>query len=173
MNWNIATSCVIICSSTLIGIEIAKKYVRRTNELRELQGALSRLETEILYYTTTLPEAMCAIGETIKGTTGRLFADTGRKLKNKSNITVSEAWNESLSQLNDNFYLNEEELAILRRFGDQLGSSDKESQAKYIRLTLLQLQQQETKAQEARNRYERMYKSLGLLGGIAIAIILL
>ncbi|MBE3101119.1 MAG: stage III sporulation protein AB [Firmicutes bacterium] len=169
----VITSCIIVSSSTLIGLELAKQYVLRTRVLRELQGALSRLETEILHYSTRLPEAMYNIGDSIKGETGKLFKCTSDLLTSKKNIMVSEAWRSSLNQLKGRLFLQSEEFDILYRFGDQLGSSDKDGQVKYIRLTLSQLHLQELKAQETRDKYERMYKSLGLLSGIAIAIMLL
>jgi stage III sporulation protein AB len=169
----IANSCVIIVFSTLIGFEAAKRYVMRTKELSALQGALSRLETEILHYSSRLSEAMIRIGNSIKGGTGKLFRQSGQFLAEKRNMTVAEAWSSSLMQLKDELFLQEEDLEILKRFGEQLGSSDKEGQVKYLKLTQMQLYEEEKKAREAREKYERMYKSLGLLGGIALAVILL
>jgi stage III sporulation protein AB len=169
----IVNSCIIVIFSTLIGFEAAKRYVMRTKELSALQGALSRLETEILHYSSRLPEAMIRIGDSIKGGTGKLFHQAGQVLAEKKNLTVPEAWHSSLEQLKDQLFLQEEDLEILKRFGEQLGSSDKEGQVKYIKLTQMQLHEEEMKARTIREKYERMYKSLGLLGGIALAVILL
>ena len=168
----IVNSCVIVLFSTLIGFEAARRYVMRTKELSALQGALSRLETEILHYSSLLPEAMLRIGDSIGGGTGKVFSRTGNLLAGKKNLTVSEAWNSSLNCLKTESFFQREDLEILQRFGEQLGSSDKDGQVKYIRLTLMQLHEEEIKARAIREKYERMYKSLGLLGGIALAIIL-
>ncbi|HZK34966.1 MAG TPA: stage III sporulation protein AB [Bacillota bacterium] len=173
MFFDLLTSGIIIVSSTLIGCELAKKHVYRDKQLRELQGALSRLETEIIHYSTRLPEALTIIGDSIKGEVGELFKYTGGLLDQRNSITISKAWRKALISLKGNLHLNKDELDILYRFGDQLGSSDKEGQAKYIKLTLKQLYQQELNARETREKYERMYKSLGLLGGIAIAVLLI
>jgi stage III sporulation protein AB len=91
----------------------------------------------------------------------------------RSGLTVSDAWSSSIEQLKEVLSLQREDLDILQRFGDQLGSSDKEGQIKFIKLTLMQLHEEESKARELREKYERMYHSLGLLAGIALAIILL
>ncbi|HHY81454.1 MAG TPA: stage III sporulation protein AB [Clostridiales bacterium] len=165
-------SSVIIVFSTLIGLEMAKRYVARTKELSAMQGALSRLETEIVHYASRLPEALNMIGQSIGGGTGKLFCLTAKSLNDKK-CTVSEAWRSSLDNLKDELHLQQEDLDILRRFGDQLGSSDREGQVKFIQLTLMQLREEEKKARAAREKYEKMYRSLGLLGGIALAIILL
>ena len=89
-------SCVIVLTSTLIGFEAAKRYVMRTRELRAFQSALSRLETEILHYSSLLPEAMLQIGGSIGGGTGKVFIRTGKLLAGKKNYSVSEAWSSSL-----------------------------------------------------------------------------
>lgn len=173
MYLKLVTSSIIIGCSTFIGFEFAKKHVLRTRQLRELQGALSRLESEILHYMTPLPEALVRIGTTMDGVIGDLFCSTGQMLSEKRNMITSQAWRNTLDRLKDQLSLNEEEYDILYRFGDQLGGSYGQGQSKYIGLTLTQLYQQEIKAQECRQKYERMYKSLGLLGGIALAVLLL
>jgi len=169
----IINSAVIILCSTFIGIELSKRYVMRTRELSAMQGALSRLETEIVHYASRLPEAMKLIGESIGGATGKLFCQTAKTLAGRKGCTVAEAWRLSLKEMKDELYFQQEELDILYRFGDQLGSSDREGQVKFIQLTLMQLREEEKKARAVREKYEKMYRSLGLLGGIALAIILL
>ena len=116
---------------------------------------------------------MISIGESIGNETGGIFKNTGELLCNKKKYTVSEAWKYSIELNKDNLCLDKEDIDVLYRFGDQLGTSDKDGQARYIRLTLVQLQQQEGKATELRNKYERMHKSLGILSGIGIALMLL
>ncbi|MGI6537393.1 MAG: hypothetical protein ACOX22_03480 [Caldicoprobacterales bacterium] len=168
----ILNSFVIVIASTLLGRELANKYVNRVNELSALQVALSRLETEIEHYASRLPEAMIRIGNSIGGTAGKLFYIAGQSLTEKSS-TLSEVWNTSLDLMKPEWSLRQEDSKILRRFGDQLGNSDREGQIRFIRLTLAQLHDEEVKARAAREKYDKMYRSLGLLGGIALAIILL
>jgi len=169
----IMTSLAIVGSSAMIGISLANRYVQRTNELRELQGALSRLEAEISHYSTRLPEALKNIGTTAGGETGRLFLMTAENLSGADACSVEEAWKQSLEEGKKRMSLAAEEYDILMRFGAQLGCTDKEGQKKYITLTLSQLKLQEAKAFEQRYKYERMYRSLGILGGLALAILLI
>lgn len=169
----IINSCIIILFSTLIGLERAKIYVERTKQLAALQGALSRLETEILHYASNLPDALIRIGKSVKGGVGKLFYLTGQTLAEKSKFSVAEAWCSTLEQIKSDLYLQQEDIDILQRFGEQLGSSDKEGQSRFIRLTLMQLREEEKKARVIREKYDKMYKSLGLLGGIVLVILLL
>ncbi len=169
----IINSCIIILFSTFIGLELSKRYVARARELSVLQSAILRLETEILYYASNLPEALIRIGKSIRGNTGKLFLLTGQTLLDKKEFTVAEAWSSTLEHLKTDLCLQQEDMDILQRFADQLGSSDKEGQARFIKLTLSQLHEEEKKARAIREKYSKMYRSLGLLGGIALAILLL
>ncbi|MFY9505670.1 MAG: stage III sporulation protein SpoIIIAB [Caldicoprobacterales bacterium] len=173
MYFDLLISLVIITSSTLIGCEFAKAYRYRDKQLRQLQGALSRLEAEIIHYSTRLSDALQSVGESIEGEIGDLFILVSKLLDKRGNITVGSAWRMALKDLKDRLYLKKDELDILYRFGDQLGISDRNGQAKYIKLTLDQLYHQELDARETRKKYEKMYKSLGLLGGIGIAVLLI
>jgi stage III sporulation protein AB len=166
-------AAAIVGISSLIGMEMAKGYVLRTRELQEIIGVLTRLDTEIHHYATRLPEALQRSGCITSGPVGRLFDRTSELLVGQMLSGVREAWRTALSEAGAALHLDQEDLEILARLGDQLGSSDREGQRRYIHLTLQQLAVQEEKAQALRQKYERMYKSLGVLGGLALAILLL
>ncbi len=172
MMLKLITGIVIVGCSTFIGIEMAKGYVLRTKEIRDLVAGLSRLDTEISQYATRLPEAFARIGETVHGEIGLLFTDAAGMLTSKDFYTAAEAWRQALKQHKQGLHLDGEEYDILYRLGDQLGNSHAEGQRQYIRLTLNQLSAQEEKAIAMRAKYERMYKSLGVLGGLTLAILL-
>lgn len=169
----IINSGIIILLSTIIGFKLAKRYTVRIQELSAMQGALSRLETEIQHYTSSLPEALLEIGKSVGGGTGNLFILTGQTLIEKKEYTVSEAWSLCLEKVKPELCFEQEDFYILRRFGSQLGKSDKEGQVRFIRLTMLQLQEEEKKARVIREKNDKMYRSLGLLGGLALTILLL
>jgi stage III sporulation protein AB len=68
--------------------------------------------------------------------------------------------------------LNKEDEQVLLSFGRSLGNTDLDGQIRNIRLTLGQLAMQERKAEENRKKNESMYRSLGILGGMAVVIVL-
>ena len=68
--------------------------------------------------------------------------------------------------------LGEEESAILASLGDVLGRSDLESQLLAIALVRDQLEQRISGAREKARTQGSLYRSMGLLGGVAAAIIL-
>mgnify|MGYP000394787936 CR=1 FL=1 len=169
----IISSAAIIASATALGVQYASRYGLRAKEIRAFQSALVQLESEILYYDTLLPDALMEIGALTEGEVGKFFTEAGRRLKSKRGQTIDDAWRKALDHSRQNLNLTQEDYELILDFGGQLGLSDKEGLRKYFQLIQSRLKNQEAKAEEERNRYEKMAKSLGLLGGLAIAIILL
>lgn len=168
----VALNLVIICCSTILGNQIANGYIHRVRELRTFQMCIAKLETEIIYYSTFLPEALENVGKTTAGGIGQLLCDVASNLKNKKGVNIEAAWQLALDENKTNFKMTYEDYEVISRFCCQLGTADKTTQKQLFELTQLQLYKQEKKAEEDRDRYEKMYRSLGFLAGVTIVIIL-
>lgn len=83
----------------------------------------------------------------------------------------STAWRKSLER--EERSLGREESALLASLGDVLGRTDLESQLAAISLTGGQLEQRVGAGREKMRRQESLYRSMGMLGGAAAAIILI
>src|SRR5690554_4846049 len=119
MYFDLLISLVIITSSTLIGCEFAKAYRYRDKQLRQLQGALSRLEAEIIHYSTRLSDALQCVGESIEGEIGDLFILVSKLLDKRGNITVGSAWRMALKDLKDRLRSEERRVGKECRYGCQ------------------------------------------------------
>lgn len=166
-------SLMIICASSLLGFIFAGDCARRPGELRTLQGLLQMFETEINYMSNILTEAFHNISNTSSSKVSVFFSSTVKNLLEDSSLNASEAWEKAVNENISLTALNSEDKSILLSFGKMLGNSDVEGQLKNIRLTLSQLKLQEEKAEAGRKKNESMFKSLGVLGGVAIVIILI
>src|SRR5699024_1241512 len=81
-------------------------------------------------------------------------------------------WEEELLWLMKNSALKASEQEILKQFGQQLGQHTLNEQQKHTKLTLHYLQRQLEEAEEQKSRYETMMKSLGVLIGLFIVVLL-
>jgi len=163
---------IVVISSSFLGYVLSRDCSRRPQELREMQSLLYMLENEISYLSNLLSDAFEKIYKSSKYEVGEFFRCTVQKLENSS-INASQAWEAAVKENIKKTSLNKEDESILISFGKILGSSDMEGQIKNIELTLKQLKLQENKAEQTKTKNESMYRKLGVLGGIAIVIILL
>ena len=166
-------SLLIICSSGLAGLRASSAYSLRTRQLRVLQEALQLLDTEIMYGATLLPAALNKVAATAGNAVGAVFREAGAILSAKSGFTAGEAWNLALERNIGRTALTRDDQAILRSFGEALGSSDRAEQHKHIALTAFHLRQEEEKAEGDRQKNERIWKYGGFLVGISIVLLLL
>jgi stage III sporulation protein AB len=166
-------SIIVLLSSGFLGYVLSSDCEKRPQQLRELQVLLQMFENRINYLSDVLTEAFEKVYRSTSNEVGIFFRCTVLKLKQDRNITASVAWEEAVKENIKKTALNMEDEEILISFGKILGSSDLEGQIKNIKLTLNQLKIQEQKAEEHKNKNESMYKSLGILGGIAIVIVLI
>ena len=67
----------------------------------------------------------------------------------------------------------EKGLAIIGELASTLGTTDMEDQQKVLRLAQKKLSLLTAEAREDRKKYEKLYRSLGVLGGLAAILVIL
>jgi stage III sporulation protein AB len=172
MLFKIAGSIIVILSCSFLGYILSRDCSKRPQQLRELQGLLQMFENQITYLSDVLAEVFDRIGR-VGSETCIFFRKAAELLKEGSATNAYAAWEQSVGSCIRMTALNREDEEILLAFGRSLGNTDIEGQIKNIRLTLTQLGIQEKKAEESRKKNESMYRNLGILGGLAVVIILL
>lgn len=163
---------LVILSCSMIGFLIAGQYQLRPKILRNLQTAISMLETEINYGHSPLPEALKNIAKKCDKGISELFLNTVKYISERSGLTAGEAWEEALEDFFPNSNLSRADMEILSAFGKYLGATDIQDQIKNIKLTLIHLRQQEVAALEERQKNEKLWRYLGVLSGIMVFLLL-
>lgn len=165
-------SISVLGASSFLGYMLARDYIKRPQQLREIQSMLQILENEIAFISNMLKDALYKAGTGTKSPVGFFFREASVILAG-GYTDASDAWTRAVTENIDKTSLNQEDAEILLSFGKMLGSSDYEGQIRNIRLISSQLHIQEQKAEELRKKNESMYRNLGVLGGLAIVIILI
>ncbi|MDD4729960.1 MAG: stage III sporulation protein SpoIIIAB [Dysgonamonadaceae bacterium] len=163
---------MVVVSSSMIGFIVAGNYRHRPKVLRDLQVALSMLESEINYGHSPLPDALKSVSKKCEKNVAALFTIAATNVLSREGLTAGEAWEKSLKEFYSNSYIANNDYEILIAFGKYLGSTDKEDQIKNIRLTLNNLRQQEMASIEEKQKNEKLWKYLGVLSGLMIFLLL-
>lgn len=159
---------MVLAAAGGFGYMVAESYARRPRELRQLIGSLQLLETEINYAATPLGEAMPRLASASGPPLDALFRRCRELLLEGGGITAGEAWRRSLEEVYERTSLQERDREILLSLGFSLGASDRADQLKHLRLAMSQLAVEEERAREEAARNVRMFRYLGLLGGLAL-----
>lgn len=159
---------LIFLSSTYIGILISSKYKNRVNELKEFKSALNIMDTKIRYTYEPIGDICLEISQINDTNIGKLFKEVSKLLKSN---TITEAWNIAIDTYGNNF--SKEDKNIIKSLGKMLGKTDVNGQVSQIEQLHEFLYSQIEKAEIDRQKNEKLYKSLGMVIGIGIIIILI
>ncbi len=169
----LAGAVLVLLAGTLIGYVQAARLASRPKQIRQLIHALQRLETEIGYGQTPLPEALARLSGAVQPPLAGLFAEIAKRLDEPNGPTVKQIWEQVLAGGWSATDMKAPEREALSRLGSTLGSSERNDQLKHVRLAMHQLQAEEASARDEQQRFEKMSRSLGALGAALVVIVLL
>ena len=159
-------------ASTALGLYLASLGAFRRQDLMEFKKALLILKSEIEYIAAPLPEAMANIAARTAQPLARLFADFAQNLKqNEDGETAYRLWLSSINAHKKEAFLKEEDWEIIGNFGKTLGYLDKQMQIDSINFTIDYIDSQAAELQESNEKNQRMYQSLGIIGGILLLVV--
>jgi stage III sporulation protein AB len=163
---------MIISASVAGGFLKSQQCTRRPHQLRSLQSMFLLFENEILYSANVLSDSFERICMYSKGAETIFFKKMLEILRHDHAIGAPAAWEMSVNESYLKTALNAEDVAVLQIFGKMLGMTDLDSQVKHARLVSVQLGAQALKADETVKKNASMYRNLGILCGLAAAIVL-
>lgn len=168
----LAGALCIIFAATMLGFYQALQLSARPRQIRQSLQALQRLETEILYGFTPLSEALSTVAHSLNGPVSALFARAAEGLAGREAGTVQESWEAAVEEIWPRTAMKRTEREAVLQLGAVLGKSDRTDQAKHLRLAVNVLAAEEAEAAEDNRRYGKMWRSLGLLFGVLIVILM-
>lgn len=162
------TLILILSSTTYIGILISKKYLNRVKDLKEMKNALNMFSTKIKFTYEPIPQTFKEISQKTKTNISNIFKIAYEKMKTGN---AGKAWEEALEEANTN--MTKEDIEVLKNLSNLLGKVDIEGQVNEVELVENFLDTQIELAEEEKQKYVKMYKTLGITIGLAVVIILI
>jgi len=158
----------IVVASTFLGILFSKKYSNREKELKEMKNALNIFKAKIKFTYEPIPNIFLEISNKIDGNVGKIFERASNRMKEEN---AGDAWVKAYDDVPSN--LIEEDIVILKNLGRLLGQTDIEGQLSQIEVVTQFLDDQLENAKQEKIKNEKMYRTLGIVGGLTISIILI
>lgn len=162
---------IIICL-TWLGHEYAVRLANRPRYLRMFKHALQILEAEIVYSQATVKEALFHIARQTELPINQLFERIADDIQ-PDQEELFPIWQTHLTAFARAQSLTEQDVEVLKQFGRTLGQHDIIQQQKYIRLTIQHLERNLDEANQLKQRYGNMSRSIGFLVGVFIVLLLL
>lgn len=148
------------------------KDKKRRLLLGNLQKLFVMLHSEIQFRNLTITEAFFQISRRIDPQLAAFLTEIGEEWKQKRGESVGDIWKACVRRHFSESYLKKEDLAWLEEIGEGLGSFDRTEQVRHIELLLKYLEDELTACEGTVRESEKLYKTMGLLGGIFIIVLL-
>lgn len=158
----------IFSLSTGIGILISKMYENRVKELRQFKNILNIIKTKIKFTYEPLAEIFNQISQEKSSKIEEIFENMTYKLAFEN---IKYSWMDAIQEAD--ISITQEDKDTLKELGKVLGQTDADSQVNEIEVTESFLNMQIEKAEEARKKNQKMYKTLGVVVGLVFVIILI
>ncbi len=156
----------IIIISSYIGILKSKTYENRVIELNQFQNALVMFKSKIEFTYEPLKNIFEDISKVIYSKEDNIFKKTIQKEEN-----IYDAWSNAIDE--SKTFMTSEDKEIIRMMGKLLGKTDIKGQVNEILLTESLIKKQIEKAEYEKNKNVKLYKTMGIVLGIGICIILI
>ena len=161
---------LIIFISTIIGILYSKKYVNRVKDLEEIKKGLYIFKSKIEFTYEPIPEVFKDLKKDLNSNIGNIFLTSSNNM-NKYDASLS--WEKALEEEKAHTSFEKRDIDIILGLSKMLGCTDLEGQINNIDLVCSLLDNQIDEAIILKKKNEKLYKTLGLSMGLAIAIILI
>jgi stage III sporulation protein AB len=165
-------SAMVIGAGAGLGFGLARRYSERPRQLGQLIGCLTALGSYVSYAALPLAEALARSAGGLKSPVGDFLRQVAANLAGRNCLSPREAVETALSAMNGELAWERPERETLLLLGANLGATGREEQQKYLAMVLEELRRIENDALRIRDQNVKMYRYLGVCGGLAITILL-
>ncbi|MCD8084208.1 MAG: stage III sporulation protein AB [Clostridiales bacterium] len=171
MRWSGAL--LVVAGATGFGSWMAGRYRRRLGELEQLRQMIYLLKGQIVYAQAPLSEALEAVGERTDGPLAELFSRVAQRIYDQKGESFDQIWQEETKRLDGrDCALAGADRKSLASLGRHLGFLDRDMQERNLLLYLEQLDLEIGRLRAQKQETCRMYTSLGVMGGLFLAVLL-
>ena len=164
---------LVLVSACAIGSLLAIQVKEQEKWLKDIKTALFLLLGELEYRQMPLPEAMELVGGRHGGRLAVFFQDLAEELKKKEGFSLQKVWRQlALPALKDS-PLSKEQKEEFADLGLYFMESDKETRRNSMEFYLKRLEEDIVSLRETGAEKAYLCRTLGMLGGIFLLILVL
>ena len=168
----VAGALAVVLGCGGLGFYFSAKEGFRIWELSELKKALLILSSEIDCMRAPLHIACANIAKRTESTVATLFLQFSTLLAAGEGETAYRHWAAAMEGIKEKTFMADEDWTVVDGFGKTLGYLDKHMQQNAIDFAVHYIDEKTTALQTQSDKSKRMYRSLGVIGGLLITVVL-
>lgn len=169
---------LVMTGSTGVGMYFGSNLQDRLGKLQMIKRHFMAMRGDIGYSGTTLPEALETMAEKLSQSGEcrefqEFYQEVSQRLLAREGIPFREIWEEAIERHLKKTTLNKNDLQLLSSLGGQFGYLDREMQLKTIDLYLERLEEERLLEVQKAGEKMRLYRTLGILAGAFLIVVML
>ncbi len=169
--FKITGAALMVAACSYTGFMFSQRFIDRHRQLTVLQVGLEILSSEISYMRSPLPLAFKKISLRLEEPVSGIFFLAGRRLERGEGFP-REAWRAALKEKQQETALNQQDIHVLGQLGVVLeGDADSDGQVRQLKLLENEVGRLILEAEAEKTKNVRVWRYLGLLGGLGFAIL--
>lgn len=169
--FRIVAAILILCSGSMLGFLFGKKFENRVKQIRMLLDSIQSLENEMLYYNGFLAPSFKNISKSLVYPLDDFYMGVATMMEKGS--TLKQAFEKCSIKLLKSSDLNKNDIDLVLDMTRWLGNTGEEGQRKMFVRFRDMLSKNENDALYISKNRAALSRRLGILSGIAMAIIIL
>jgi stage III sporulation protein AB len=166
-------AALVVASSSLIGYYLSIRDDLRIADLREFKRSLAILKSEMEFAVNILPVAFVNISEKTRGVISKFYKTVSDNLTANKGFVITEVWESAAETRLRGCYMYEEDIQQVKQFGKTLGYLDTTLQLRGIAILDDYIDTNIETAIQSSAKNKRMMRSLGVLCGLVIVVVLI
>lgn len=162
---------VVLC--TAFGYSFSTRLFRRITNLKEMRKLVEILQGEVRYAISPLGEAIKNTAKHASPVLQTFFLSVAEDMEQRDGRTLEEIFGAESKMLLTQSALEERDIQMLVQMGAGLGYLDVQMQVKTMEYYLEELKKACAMAEEEYREKGKLYRSLGFMGGLFLAVVLL
>lgn len=163
---------IIFISTTALGFKITDNMNVRIISLREIRKMLILLRGEIMYNMSSIDEAFLNTAAKTAEPFSMFMKEVAKEIQKKDGTMFSKIWDEKLRLLAKTC-LTRKDVKALKDFSEGFGCQYKENQVSSFNMYIEELEREIREADKKKDENSRLYRTLGIMSGLFIVIILI
>ncbi len=164
---------VIIAGFGYMGHLTGEKQKDRLRQLDSFSDGLTMLEFNIKYMNYPIAKALENASENCDGVVKKIFYETGKHLQKDYGSNPGAVFDKKIEENKNLLCLSSDEIGILKSFSKTLSEGDVDTEIKNIEALKTRLDSAKSDATEEVNKKAKATKSISLLAGVFVVILLL
>lgn len=164
---------ILLISSSAIGAVLSYKVKGRVEDMIYIKKLMIMFRGELNYKNSMLPDAFTAVSAKAKSPYNLFFSSLAKDTEENFSKNMTDVFADNVDKyIEKNTYLKQEDLEKLKEIGDTLGYQDKKMQISNIDLYIERLSDTIEESREKMGEQMKVYRTLAMMAGILISIIL-